>query len=306
MTVATRRPGFVLVTILWATATASMLAGMAAVAARYGYAASRNRIAAERAHWIAIGCAHHTHAALDEMLGQATTPQARHALISHIPTRSSEIQGIDAPKCVVSIEAVGMRLDAYAATLDQLTHLVSPVVPADSVDAVVSAIAKTLNRGDRPRGAAEGLPAAGGDTLALRPRVEDVHELLSASGLMNVTRLAALIDVEPGPVTLRFAPRPVLLALPGVTETTADVILRLRVVDSLPDRLVDLLGRLPQGASDTLLASFPEFSRAAVIDPSDWIVRVGAVDGTPAITATVEWRVSLGGRVSIQRQRRLW
>jgi hypothetical protein len=87
---------------------------------------------------------------------------------------------------------------------------------------------------------------------------------------------------------------------------SADAIIRAREVDSLPNEQVALLGILPHPLSDTLLAHFQEFARATTMQPSGWLITIRSNSGSPAITAILDLKATLGIRMSIQRRRDSW
>src|SRR4029078_2268776 len=66
------RQGFALVAILWVLTVASVLGAGAALQGRDAYSAARNRLNAQRAYWIAEGCAAEALASADRILASST------------------------------------------------------------------------------------------------------------------------------------------------------------------------------------------------------------------------------------------
>ena len=105
-----------------------------------------------------------------------------------------------------------------------------------------------------------------------------------------------------GAINVNAAPREVLAALPGITEETVSVLLMHRGSAMLANADA-LAGLLSPSARATLLASYPEFVRAAVFAPPQLVgVVTGGVRGTPITARVTLTTVPVAGRLAVIRR----
>jgi type II secretory pathway component PulK len=133
----------------------------------------------------------------------------------------------------------------------------------------------------------------------------DVWELRYVRGFRDslVARLAPFLTTRgTGAINVNAAPREVLAAVPGITEETARVLLMHRGSAALSNADA-LAGLLSPSARATLLASYPEFVRAAVFGPPQLVgVVTGGVRGTSIMARVTLTTVPVAGRLAVIRR----
>jgi type II secretory pathway component PulK len=133
----------------------------------------------------------------------------------------------------------------------------------------------------------------------------DVWELRYVGGFSDslVVRLVPLLTTRgSGAINVNAAPPEVLAALPGMTDETLQTVLMRR--GSAPIANADALaGLVSPGARAVLLASYPEFVRAAVFaQPQLVAVVVGGIRGTPLVARVTLTLVPVAGRLAVIRR----
>jgi len=282
---ANRTEGFALLAVLWTITAITVLTGTAITVARLGSATTRNRVLLARAAWAREACV--------EIL------QARYAQEASV----RHLDSVDLGRgtwCSATLEDPSAKLNLNLADRPALVTLLQAVVhrsaAADSlVDALLDwrdpdAVPRPL--GDESSGNRNGPFAA-------------VWELRYVRGFTDslVARLASFITTRgTGAINVNAAPREVLAALPGITEETVRVLVMHRGGAPLPNADA-LAGLLSPSARATLLASYPEFVRAAVFGPPYLVGLVtGGVRGTPLIARVTLTLVPVAGRLAVIRR----
>ena len=318
-----RRRGFALLAVLWVMVGLAALALAARLDARDALAAATNRVTAAGARWRAEGCAERARATIDAALGRRGDEGAvagAWAVLDEV-LASTSLRGA-APRgagCDVRLVPAGAALDVNAADAEMLRRLLRALGAGARAEPVADAILDWRDADDvpRPLGAerawyeSHGLfPPRDADVAAVAElrRVRGVRDTVGAQPPLDgrlAEALEAALTVEPGRVVLARAPAAVLLALPGMTEESVARILELR---ARGERAIDA-GRvgalLSPAARDTLLAHFPELSRAVSPEPDAWILVAHA--GHEALYGSgIELRlVRAGSRAAVVR-RRTW
>src|SRR5438309_1755379 len=110
----TNRSGFALGAVLWVLTVATVLGGAAALQGRSAYDASRNRVNAERAYWIAEGCVAEMREVIDRTLATASPTMLPNtwrtldaAVLAQMPNQ---------PGCGIALDAVGSSIDVNGAS----------------------------------------------------------------------------------------------------------------------------------------------------------------------------------------------
>jgi type II secretory pathway component PulK len=133
----------------------------------------------------------------------------------------------------------------------------------------------------------------------------DVWELRYVRGFTDslLAQIAPFLTTRgTGAINVNAAPREVLAAVPGITEETVRVLQTHRGGAPLPNADA-LAGLLSASARATLLASYPEFVRAAVFGPPQLIAVVtGGVRGTPITARVTLTTVPVAGRLAVIRR----
>ena len=279
------RRGFALLAVLWTISAVTVLSAAALAGARLGSATTRNRVLLARAGWAREACT--------EIL------QARYAQDPSI----RHLDSVDLGRgtwCSATLEDPSVKLNLNLADRPALVAVLQAVVHRSAVvDSLVDALLDwrdpdTVRRplGDESSGNRNG-------------PFPDVWELRHVRGFADslVARLAPFLTTRGmGAINVNAAPREVLAGLPGITEETVRLLLMHRGNAALPNADA-LAGLLSPSARATLLASYPEFVRAAVFAPPQLVgVATGGVRGT-LITASVTLTiVPVAGRLAVIRR----
>ena len=279
------RHGFALLAVLWTISAVTVLSAAALAGARLGSATTRNRVLLARAGWAREACT--------EIL------QARYAQDPSI----RHLDSVDLGRgtwCSATLEDPSVKLNLNLADRPALVAVLQAVVHRSTVvDSLVDALLDwrdpdTVRRplGDESSGNRNG-------------PFPDVGELRYVRGFTDslVARLAPFLTTRgTGAINVNAAPREVLAAVPGITEETVRVLVVHR--GSAPLLNADgLAGLLSPSARATLLASYPEFVRAAVFAPPQLVgVVMGGVRGTALVSLVTLTMVPVAGRLAVIRR----
>ena len=319
-----RRRGFALLAVLWVMVGLAALALAARLSARDTLAAATNRVTATEARWRAEGCAERARAVIDAVLGrrrdEETVPGAWAVLDEVLASASIAGAVLHGGECDVRLTPTGVALDVDAVDGERLRRLLRALGAGARAESVADAILDWRDADDVPRpfGAERAwyeshgrFPPRDGAFAAVAElrRVRGVRDSAGTEPPLaerDADALEASLTVEPGRVVLGRAPAAVLLALPGMSEESVARVLELRargerVID--PGRVGALLSPT---ARDTLLAHFPELSRAVAPEPDAWILVAHAKNDEMMHRAGIELRlVRAGNRAAVVR-RRTW
>jgi general secretion pathway protein K len=279
------RGGFALLAVLWTLTALTALTGVVMTVARLGSTTTRNRILLTRAAWAREACV--------EIL------QARY-------TQDGSVRHLDSVDlgrgtwCRASLEDPAVKLNLNLADRPALVTVLQSVVHRSAVvDSLVDALLDWRDPDAIPRPFGDESSGNRNGPLA------DVWELRYVRGFTDslVTRVAPFLTTRgTGAINVNAAPPAVLTALPGATEETVRILMMHRA--STPFSNADALaGVLSPGARATLLASYPEFARAAVFAPPQLLgVVTGAVRGTPITARVTLTLVPVAGRLAVIRR----
>lgn len=227
--------GFALLAVLWLVTLVGGVLAIGLAAARLGQHTTRNRVALARGRWAAEAC--------------VAILQGR-----WVSGREADSATIDLGRtttCSWRIDDPGARLHVHHAARDELLRLQAVLgVPPDSARRFTGAV--IARRKHRP--------------------MFDAAELAVLSAFDQ--RVAAYLTVDgPGAVSALRAPRPVLLALPGMTPEAVDRLLARRSTARPIRSLDELGGALSPPARDVLYANYAFLVSALTFEPKQLVVR---------------------------------
>jgi len=280
------RRGFALVAVLWTLTAVSVLTAVALTGARLGSATTRNRVLLARAGWAREACT--------EIL------QARWA---SAPDRLMRLDSVDLGRgtwCSATLEDPSAKLNLNLADRPALVTVLQAVMHRSAaVDSLVDALLDWRDPDAVPR------PLGDESSGNRNGPFADVWELRYVRGFTDsrVAQLAPFLTTRgTGAINVNAAPREVLAAIPGVTEETVRVVLMHRGSAPLPSADA-LAGLLSPSARATLLASYPEFVRAAVLAAPQLVgVVTGGVRGTPLVARATLTLVPVAERLAVIRR----
>lgn len=289
-----RPRGFTLLTTLWVLTVASaMTVGFAAVGRR-AIDATRNRVAMERSHWRAMGCARRVQSAIDDGLAASETEVDAARLwrdVYHAIDASPFLAG-----CDVTLEAAGARLDLNSASGESMRRLILASDARLPADSMTDAFEDWRDSDDveRPSGAERTWYAA---EQAVPPRnaaFENVHELTYVRGFGAAAAIESLVTTDSGRASLANAPLPVLESVPGISPEVAELVVERRSAGAAVN-LADLAGSVSADAAAELTAHYADAVRLTTPDPDAWLLTVRGAE-SPDLAAPMRWRFVRDGR----------
>ncbi len=272
--------GYALLAVLWITAGVGALTLLISAAARDAIGTSRNRIALAQASWNAAGCLAQARAVLADALSDPETTGSRAQTVAWNTLDRILAAHRQETGCVVSVRAVGSRLDVNATDSTTLARLLRIL----------------------------GLPPGRADTLAAAisghgPFVS-VRDLHLVRGLEAVPTIDSVLDVEPGAIALNQVPRAILALLPGFRGETIDAVLEERRRDTPITTFHELSAMLTPDARVAYDSAFPTLARTVLLAPQAWVLTARSTVGRPPVTVAVELRIARAGAgTSIARYR---
>src|SRR5262249_36010687 len=192
-----------------------------ALVGRLAVDTARNRTELERAYWIATGCASRARAAIDALLRDGTTDDARAAVWRSLDRRVASAIAFE-PACRVELVAVGTRLDVNSASDEMISRLLASLGISDAASReMTDALADWKDSADVPRAAGGGAErswyAAEQRELPRVGPIADARELARVRGFERIADFDSVLGTDGGRVSLATAPVPVLMSVPGVT-----------------------------------------------------------------------------------------
>jgi type II secretory pathway component PulK len=279
------RRGFALLAVLWTLTAVTVLTGATIAVARLGSATTRNRVVLARAAWAREACTEILQARY------AQEPSVRH------------LDSVDLGRgmwCSATLDDPATRLNLNLADRRALVTVLRAVVPRSAaVDSLADALLDWRDADAVPR------PLGDESSGNRNGPFADVWELCYVRGFTDsvVSKLAPFLTTRgTGAINVNAAPQEVLAALPGITEETVRIVMMHRGSALLSNADV-LAGLLSPSARRALLASYPEFVRAAVFAPPQLVgVVTGGVRGTPLVARVTLTMVPVAGRLAVIRR----
>lgn len=209
---------------------------------------------------------------------------------------------LDGASFAVSTRDVGTALNLNRAPEDELRRLfVALRIDAGQADRLAQCILDWRDPDDlhRARGAERAsYLATGAPALPRNGPFETLAELRSVQGMTDETYRRAvpyLTLLGSGQVNLNTAERPVLLALPGMTEEAVAVLLRYRRRRQTIGNVTDLERELSPGPRRTLEAALPDLlAQTTTITREVEVTSVGWLPGSP-VRASITTLLARGG-----------
>jgi general secretion pathway protein K len=187
----------------------------------------------------------------------------------------------------VTVEDVGAKLNLNLAAEDEIRRLLEALrVDAGRADRIAQSVLDWRDPDDlhRARGAErEWYERQGSPVLPRNGPFRSLPELLHVKDVTpdSYERVLPYLTLEgSGRVNLQSAERPVLLALPGMTEEVVSVVMRWRRSGAHIGSVANLMGELSPRAQEVFEASLPQLlSRTTVETKELEILSEGWVDG---------------------------
>ncbi|MBA2684455.1 MAG: general secretion pathway protein GspK [Gemmatimonadaceae bacterium] len=300
------RRGFALLAVLWVTVALAALGLSLSLVARQALGAGRNRNQLAKEEWSAEGCAARIRASIEVYLQSPPRADARGLSGWSSLDQVVTAQGREANDCEIAMRPAGDRLDVNAADAQTLRALLAGLrVDGPRRDSMVAALLDWRDSDDDPRelGAESSWYLRSGRQSPRNGALADILELHRVRGFEQIS-FDSVLDVEPGRVDLNHAPLSVIGSLPGFDVEAVSRMAEMRSERIAVRDLAVFSGALSPGAREVMLASFAELSRMTTTEPDAWVVTVRATGGSPAVGATVEFRlVRAGVRAAIVRRR---
>jgi len=285
--------GFALLAALWllvALSVASLALGVATRTRRLAAANLSEQVRATAA----------ARAGVEQLRGRLERRLDRSATALLDPWRGVDSMMVDTlvvadARAIVRVHDVGTALHLNRASEDDLQRFfIALRVDAGDADRLAQAIADWRDPDDlhRARGAEQGAYlAAGAPALPRNGPFQTLPELLSVRGMtpaLYERMRPHLTLLGSGQVNLNLADRPVLLALPGMTEEAVAVLLRYRRQRRTIGSIADLERDLSPGARRELNAALHALLARTTTETRELeIVSEGWLPGSPVrVSAT--------------------
>ena len=290
------RDGFVLLTVLWVMAGATVVAAAAALVGREAVRAGATRAELERARWTALGCERRAEAAIDDELRAAPSDDDAALAWQALGDRVAESALVVG--CNVTLEAAGTRLDVNGATTEMLARLFDALGFAGRAPEMADAVTDWIDADADPSPlGAEADWYRGEDRLPPRNGpIADPREIFRIRGFENAQGIDSVLGVDSARVSLATASVPVLMAVPGVTRETAERIVALRSAGMPVRDLTSVVGSISESSAAALADRFADAARLTTADPDAWLVRARTTRGIPPVSVTLTWRIIRVGR----------
>jgi len=279
------RRGFALLAVLWTLTAVTVFTGAALAVARVGSQTTRNRILLARAAWAREACV--------EIL------QARYAADPSV----RRIDSVDLGRnswCNATLKDPSSKLNLNVAGRQALADVLQSVVGRSSaVDSLADALLDWRDPDTLRRPFGEESPRNRNGPLA------DIWELHYVRGFTDslVASLSPFLTTRgTGVINVNAAPREVLAVLPGVTDEAVQLLMMRRGGGAVAN--ADAFAALLSPSSRAvLLASYPEFLRAAVFSTPQFIgVVAGGVRGTRLVARVTLTMVPVAARLAVIRR----
>jgi general secretion pathway protein K len=306
---ASRREGFALLSVLWVLVGVSALALAANLSAREGVAAARNRADLARAAWRAEGCLERARAAIGDALLAHRNDGPGASVWGRLDREIAQSPVLRGSGCDLEMRAAGAALDLNAADDETLRRLLLALgrAPAQA-DSLVDALLDWRDEDDAPRpfGAERDAYRAAGLRGPRNGPLAHARELRGVRGWEALAGIDSVLDVEPGRVPVTHAPAAVLAALPGLGPEAAARAAEMRTRDERITDLAVLVGALSPTARDVAMRRFAGLAGALVLEPEAWIVTARGAVGAPPAVSVVEVRLVRAAERAAVVRRRTW
>lgn len=279
------RRGFALLAALWLLVAISVASLALGTSARMRRLAAANLAEGVQARAAAHAGIEQTRARLVRRLAAATLGDPWVGVDSLFRDTLAVARG----RVFVSTRDVGARLNLNRVTEEELRRIfVALRIDAGLADRLAQCILDWRDQDElhRPRGAErDAYLEAGAVQLPRNGPFQALAELAAVQGMTAATyeRVRPYLTLlGSGQVNVNVADRPVLLALPGMTEEAVAVLFRYRRRHQALANLTDLERDLSPGARSALAAHLPELLGKTTTETRELeVTSVGWVEGSP-------------------------
>jgi general secretion pathway protein K len=286
-----RSRGFALIPTLWVVAGVSSLALTSAANARDAIGASRNRASADRAYWLARGCAERLRHDLYHSLWPDGFDAAHVMQVWESLDRAVSVSA----GCQIAMHPSGMRADVNLTDASGLRSLLRELrVPVAKADSMTDAFMDWRDSDDmpRPNGAERDWYSSERRPLPRNGPFLTADEVRLVRGFEQAS-IHNFFGVAEERVLWTRASRPVLASLPGMTAAALDVF------EGRRGFIADLLQlasfpEMPAFARDTLERRSDQLAVRITTRPQRWDAHIRA--GGPPVHADIRLQLSLGDR----------
>lgn len=278
------RRGFALVAVLWVLTLAAGIGLSADSGGRDGFDASRNRTAQTAARFTAQGCAARIVAGIAR-LAVLDTAGVDAERWSNLDATFAELPADLPLDCSARLESGEARADLNTIEEPALRTILESIGSGGDAARVAFAVVEWRNEHGPFRA---------------------VEELLLVPGADGFSEALRELGVDVGRIDLLHASESVLLSLPGMVPGHARAIVDRRNSGWRPNDLRDLATLVPHAAAAQFIAAYSEFSLAAQLGPTTWVLTVTASAGRPSIARSEEWQLTRGATGIAVQRRRVW
>lgn len=297
------RDGFALLAVLGVMTIAASLTMLLLLTGRDSVHASRNRVAQQRALWLARGCVAQARAMIDGALREGEAVQLWRKL-------DDLVENLPIDQCRLALDPSGRRIDVNDIDAASLRNMALALgIGSATADSLADALADWRDADDqsRPMGADRAWYRAAGMIESRNGPLRSSEELQLVRGFSDVPQLDSLLAVGGDRVWLTRAPAAVLAALPGFTPEAVNEVLSLRAqMTDAPIDLAVLAQRLGPDARAALTSQLQHLSSLVSAEPESWTLTSQANSGLPPILESVELRLVRAGRRAAVVNRREW
>jgi general secretion pathway protein K len=289
-----REGGFALLTALWLLVTISVASLALESAARTRRLSAANLAEGIRAQAAAQAGIEQVRARLVRRLAEWTLNLEGADPWTNVDSLLSDTLTIGAAQVGVAVRDVGAQLNLNVATDDELRRLFTALrIDAGQADRLAQCILDWRDADDlhRARGAErDAYLRAGAVDLPRNGPFQSIAELRAVQGMSadlyeRVQPYLTLLGS--GQVNVNVAERPVLLALPGITEDAVAVLFRYRRQRRVLGSIMDLERDLPSGARAVFASHLPELLGRTTTETRELQVTSDAVLGGSPVRARV-------------------
>ncbi len=284
------RRGFALLAALWLLVAISVASLALESAARTRRLSAANLAEGIRAQAAAQGGIEQVRARLERRLAQWTLEGVDPW--TNVDSVLSDTLTIGAAQVGVAVRDVGAQLNLNVATEDELRRLFTALrIDAGQADRLAQCILDWRDADDlhRARGAErDAYLRAGAVTLPRNGPFQSIAELRAVQGMSGdlYERVQPYLTLlGSGQVNVNVADRPVLLALPGITEDAVAVLFRYRRQRRVLGSIMDLERDLPPGTRAVFTSHLPELLGRTTTEIRELQVTSDAVLGGSPVRA---------------------
>jgi general secretion pathway protein K len=299
-----RSNGYVLLTVLWVVAIASVLGLSFITTARQGIASSANRRALVELGWLAEGCAAGARQIIDELLQSADSEEPMPW--KHLDALALPSLVAPEPECALDLAPDGLRIDPNTMGGSELRRfLFQHGIPGAVADSLADALLDWQDPDSvtRPFGAGIEWYRAHHRPGPRHAPLRSPAEVLWVRGFDEHSLMASQLEPDAGRIVFTRAPLPVIAALPGMTTEAVAALAVARSGGHAPT-VAELAALLSGPPRDSLLSKINALTALTVSDPVIWKLRITAGVAQPKVVEEL-WLVLVDRSTRVLR-RKVW